>query len=85
MNDFIAITIGDIKGIGVNILINAWKNKKIKNFIILSDIKVINEFLIKNKIKCETNIINIIMNIKITAEGRLKAALMMDCISLYPR
>ena len=62
MNDFIAITIGDIKGIGVNILINAWKNKKIKNFIILSDIKVINEFLIKNKIKCETNIININKN-----------------------
>ena len=32
MNNLIAITIGDIKGIGINLLINSWKNKKIKNF-----------------------------------------------------
>ncbi len=59
MNNLIAITIGDIKGIGINLLINSWKNKKIKNFILVSDAKILNNFLIKNNLKCEINIIDI--------------------------
>ena len=54
MNNYIAITIGDIKGIGISILINSWKNKKIKNFILFCDInylKKISQYrIIKNKL-----------------------------------
>ena len=35
MNNLIAVTIGDIEGIGIEILIKLWKNKKIKNFVII--------------------------------------------------
>ena len=35
MKKLIAITIGDIKGIGINILIREWNNNKINNFIIV--------------------------------------------------
>ena len=38
MNNIIAITIGDINGIGIEILINAWKKNKIKKFILFTDI-----------------------------------------------
>ena len=34
MNHYIAVTIGDINGIGIHILIKSWKQKKIKNFIL---------------------------------------------------
>ena len=38
-NKLIAVTIGDIKGIGIKILIKLWKNKKKKigNFILISN------------------------------------------------
>ena len=59
MNKYIAITIGDIKGIGIHILLRAWKQKKIKNFILITNIKYLNEFLHKNKIRIKLNTINI--------------------------
>ena len=33
----IAVTIGDIDGIGIELLINLWKLKKIKNFILITN------------------------------------------------
>ena len=52
MNKYIAITIGDINGIGLEILIKSWKKKQIKNFIIFTNIKIIkNYFKTKNIIK----------------------------------
>ena len=48
MSELIAITIGDIKGIGIQILLDSWKNKKIKNFILFTDIKYF-KISIKNK------------------------------------
>ena len=48
MSKLVAITIGDIKGIGIQILIDCWNKNKIKNFILFSDIKIINKYL-KNK------------------------------------
>ena len=48
MSNIIAVTIGDIKGVGIEILINSWKKKKINNFILLSDIKLVSK-LLKNK------------------------------------
>ena len=44
MNKLVAITIGDIKGIGIDILIDCWKKNRIKNFILFSD-KIINKYL----------------------------------------
>ncbi len=62
MSNIIAITIGDIKGIGIEILINSWKEKKIKNFILFSDIKLISKFLKNKKLDKQVNIINVNKN-----------------------
>ena len=52
MNKYIAVTIGDINGIGMEILIKSWKKKQIKNFIIFTNIKIIkNYFKTKNIVK----------------------------------
>ena len=47
----IAVTIGDINGIGIEILIKLWKTKKINNFILVTNNKLFNKYLIKKKIK----------------------------------
>jgi len=41
MNRLIAVTIGDIDGIGIHLLLNEWKKRKIKNFIIISNYKIL--------------------------------------------
>ncbi len=56
MNNLIAVTIGDINGIGVHILINAWKRKKINNFILICNIKIIKNFLKNNNYKLQLNV-----------------------------
>ena len=61
MSKFIAITIGDIKGIGIKILLETWDRKKIKNFILFTDINVINKYLNNSEIK-NLNIINLNKN-----------------------
>ena len=47
----IAVTIGDINGIGIEILIKLWNSKKINNFILVTNNKLFNKYLIKKKIK----------------------------------
>ena len=47
----IAVTIGDINGIGIEILIKLWKTKKINNFILITNSKLFTEYLVKKKIK----------------------------------
>ena len=51
MNKLIAITIGDINGIGIEILIKIMEKKKIKNFILFTNIDIIKKYLKKKKIK----------------------------------
>ena len=51
MNKLIAITIGDINGIGIDILIKTWKEKKIKNFILITNINILKKILKKRNIK----------------------------------
>ncbi len=58
MNKLIGITIGDLNGIGIDILIKTWKERKIKNFILITDIKIFNKILKKRKIKLTYNIVN---------------------------
>ena len=58
MPKLIAITIGDINGIGIHILIEAWKRKRVKNFILFTNINIFKKFIIKNNLKIQLNIIN---------------------------
>ena len=48
---FIAVTIGDIKGIGIQLLIDLIIQKKICNFILFTNYYIIKKYLDKNKIK----------------------------------
>ena len=57
MADLIAITIGDIKGIGIKILIDAWINRKLNNFILFTDHEIIKQYLNNKNVKIELNII----------------------------
>lgn len=54
----IAVTIGDINGIGIEILIKLWKTKKINNFILITNNNLFTKYLIKKKIKLSIKTIN---------------------------
>ena len=60
--NLIAISIGDIDGIGIEILINLWKKKTINKFVLFTNKKIFNKFLIKNKIKLDINVVNLNYN-----------------------
>ena len=47
---FIAITIGDINGIGIELLTKLFIEKKIRNFILFTNFKLLNDYLKKNKL-----------------------------------
>ena len=55
----IAITIGDIDGIGIEILINLWKKKIVNKFILFSNKRIFKNYLKKNKIKLDINVVNL--------------------------
>lgn len=59
MNNYIAITIGDIKGIGIKIFFETLHNKQIKNTILFTNIRIIEEYIKKNNIGIEINIVNL--------------------------
>lgn len=59
MSNIIAVTIGDIKGVGIEILINSWKKKKINNFILLSDIKLVSKLLKNKNLDKQINLISL--------------------------
>ena len=44
MNKLIAVTIGDINGIGIDILIKTWQEKKIQNFILILILKFLMKY-----------------------------------------
>ena len=60
MNKLIGVTIGDIKGIGIHILINEWKKNNIKNFILITNYSIFEKFNLINKKR-----INVIKNNRI--------------------
>ena len=45
----IAVTIGDIDGIGIELLINLWRLRKIKNFVLITNYSLFNKYLKKKK------------------------------------
>ena len=53
----IAVTIGDIDGIGIELLIKLWKLKKITNFILITNYILFNKYLNKKKIKLPIKVI----------------------------
>ena len=57
MNRLVAITIGDIQGIGIDILIKTLRQKKLKKFILISNIQVLKKYLKKEIL------INLVINI----------------------
>ena len=58
MPKLIAVTIGDIKGIGIYLLLENWQTNKLKNFILFCNKDIIRRYIKKNKIKAKLNIIN---------------------------
>jgi len=61
-----AVTIGDIDGIGIKLLINLWKFKKNKigKFILISNYNLFKEYINKNNINLSYSKINDLKNIK---------------------
>ncbi len=55
INKIYLITIGDIHGIGIEIILKLWQTKKNNNFIIISNIDILKKFLQKNNIVIKIN------------------------------
>ncbi len=62
MSKVIAVTIGDIKGIGIDILLKSWLNNEFRNFILFSDQKKILRYIKINKLKINLNLIDLNKN-----------------------
>ena len=58
MSKKIAVTIGDIHGIGIEILIKIFQTKREQNFVLFTNYKIIKNFLNKKNIKIKLNICN---------------------------
>ena len=58
MTNFIAISIGDINGIGIEILLKLWRKNKIKNIILFTNFSILKKFLKKRKINLKIKIID---------------------------
>ncbi len=56
MNKLIAVSIGDINGIGIELLIKLVLNNQIKNIVLFTDIKAIKKYISKRNYKIKTNI-----------------------------
>ena len=54
MNKLIAVSIGDIKGIGIEILIKEWKSRKIINFVLITNYKLFKKYISSKKIYIKT-------------------------------
>ena len=62
MNNLIAVTIGDIEGVGIKIIIKEWKRKKINKFIIITNVKIFKKFHNKEIKENKINIIHSLEN-----------------------
>ena len=50
ISNLTAVSIGDIKGIGIEILIKSWKRKELKNFVLITNYKLFNKYILQKKI-----------------------------------
>jgi len=51
MSKLIAVSIGDIKGIGIEILIREWKKKNLKDFILITNYSLFKKYILLNNIR----------------------------------
>ncbi|MFL2520363.1 MAG: PdxA family protein [Alphaproteobacteria bacterium] len=58
MNKLIAVTIGDINGIGIDIFLNLIVTKKIKKVVLFSNYRLINNYLKNSKLNLKINLVN---------------------------
>ena len=58
MSKLTAVTIGDINGIGIDIFLNLIASKKIKNVVLFSNYKLINNYIKNNRLKLKINLVN---------------------------
>lgn len=56
--NIIAVSIGDIDGIGIEILINLWLKNKYKNFVLFTNDNIFKNYLKNKKLKIKINTIN---------------------------
>ena len=74
MSKFIALTIGDINGIGIDIYLKLLRENKIRNTILFSNINLIKKYIKKSKYKIEINVVNKNKNILSTKR---------NCLNIY--
>ena len=55
MSKIIGVTIGDIKGIGIEILIEEWIKLRIKNFILITNYKLFKKYISSKNINIKTH------------------------------
>ena len=62
-NNMIAVSIGDINGIGIKIIIQLWKKRKINNFILVTNYKLFQKYLVRKNIDINLNLLICIKNL----------------------
>ena len=82
MNRYTAITIGDIKGIGIDIFLELLKRKKIKNVILFTNFNIIQRYLKNNDQNFKLNVVNI-NNKEISFKKNYLNIFDYDCTSHY--
>tara|TARA_B100000989_G_scaffold296722_1_gene280591 strand:- start:8790 stop:9764 length:975 start_codon:yes stop_codon:yes gene_type:complete len=55
MNNYIAVTIGDINGVGIKILLKVFRKNKNQKFILFTNLKILKKYLEKNNVKIKLN------------------------------
>ena len=54
MSKLIGVTIGDIQGIGIEILIKEWKRKRVKNFVLVTNYILFKKYVSTKKTNIKT-------------------------------
>ncbi len=60
--NLIAVTIGDLNGLGIDLLLRTWRERKIKKFVLFTNINIIEKYLTEKKLKIKLNIVNSLDN-----------------------
>ena len=76
MNKIVAVTIGDIDGIGIEILIKLFRSKKNNKFILFTNYKIFKSYLHNKKINLKVNIANKDLN-------KIQELDYKNCINVY--
>ena len=58
MNNLIAVTIGDINGLGIDLVLKLFNKKKISNFVLFTNIDLLKIYFKEKKINIKLNLVN---------------------------